>query len=64
MVPPQSGCDTRQHTIVKHILWYITGTRSYGCRYAKKLEESRFVSHSDSDMAGDVDEIKKNHIKY
>ena len=43
---------------VKHILRYIAGTRNYGCRYARKTEESRLVVYSDSDLAGDVDDCK------
>lgn len=62
-MPPQSRCDTRRRTAVKHILQYIAGTRSYDCHYAKKLEGLRFVGYSDSNMADDVNDVKFQELR-
>ncbi|OAE23661.1 hypothetical protein AXG93_2079s1090 [Marchantia polymorpha subsp. ruderalis] len=47
---------TTEHlAAVKHLLRYIAGTRSYGCRYSKDGDKE-LIGFSDSDMAGDMDD--------
>ena len=43
---------------MKHLLRYIAGTLSYGCRYVKSREKPKLIGYSDADMAGDVDDRK------
>jgi hypothetical protein len=50
---------TTEHlAAVKHILRYIAGTKSYGCRYSRATGQETLIGFSDSDMAGDVDTRK------
>jgi hypothetical protein len=49
---------TTEHlAAVKHLLRYIAGTRTYGCRYTRGGDRE-LMGFSDSDMAGDVDDRK------
>lgn len=44
---------------VKHILRYVAGTRSLGCKYERSCnKDSVLTGFSDSDMAGDLDDRK------
>uniref|UniRef100_A0ACD5WTY3 Uncharacterized protein n=1 Tax=Avena sativa TaxID=4498 RepID=A0ACD5WTY3_AVESA len=49
---------TAEHlAAVKHLLRYIAGTRSFGCRYTS-TGNLRLDGFSDADLAGDVDDRK------
>jgi hypothetical protein len=49
---------TTEHlAAVKHLLRYIAGTQSFGCRYTRGGDRE-LSGFSDSDMAGDVDDRK------
>jgi hypothetical protein len=41
---------------VKHLLRYISGTKSLGCCYARQDPAAGLVGYTDADMAGDVDD--------
>jgi hypothetical protein len=50
---------TQEHlAAVKHLLRYIAGTRTLGCRYTCGGGDRVLIGFSDSDMAGDVDDRK------
>lgn len=49
---------TTEHlAAVKHLLRYITNTRTFGCRYTRGGDRE-LVGFSNSDMAGDIDDRK------
>ncbi|OAE22678.1 hypothetical protein AXG93_2675s1110 [Marchantia polymorpha subsp. ruderalis] len=51
---------TTEHlAAVKHLLRYIAGTWSYGCRYSKDGDKE-LIGFSDSDMAGDMNDWKSS----
>ena len=47
------------HQAVKYILCYVKGTTSYGLKYQRGRGPEELVDFIDSDLARDIDDIKK-----
>ena len=49
---------TKEHwTAVRHILWYLNGTRNYGLLYSSG-ETSYLTGYSDADWTGDINDYE------
>ena len=59
MVSRFMEAPTMEHwSAVKHLLRYISGTRSHGCVYRRGEGALELIGYSDADLAGDCDDRK------